>query len=166
MRTIRNIIPAPSSHIAEDEVYGDGDGRYRISFRVNDVFREAKSHAGEVEMLHTCAPGEEYGREGSFPYLAVQFDDAVFDAVEEYKESGTVTGASEITALSEPFYFRAKMEYFGDVMYFYAMDCCDGSWENVGLCMVYPEAYVGTEDERTLMRVLDEAAESYREVRI
>ena len=84
MRTIRNIIPAPSSHIAEDEVYGDGDGRYRISFRVNDVFREAKSHAGEVEMLHTCAPGEEYGREGALPYLAGEFDEAVFDAGEEY----------------------------------------------------------------------------------
>lgn len=166
--TEETIILAPSSHTAEDEIYGDetesGDYIvYQISFQVNDSFRETQSHAGEVEMLHTYAPGSEYGEEGSCPYLAMQVDDSVYMAVEEFKEKGTVTGALELTPLSGKFYFKAKIDYYGDIMYFYGLDRCNGSWENSGLCMVYPKAYAGTENEARLMQVLDEAAASYRE---
>lgn len=162
------IILAPSSHTVEDEIYGEetDEGEYivyRISFKVNDSFKEAKSHAGEVEMLNTYAPASEYGEEGTYPYLAIQIDDAVYMAVEEFKEKGTFTGAMEITPLSGKFHFKARMEYYGYIMYFYGMDRCDGVWENNGLCMVYPKAYAGTENERKLMQVLDEAAESYCE---
>lgn len=162
------IVLSPTSHTAQDEIYGDetdsGDYIvYRVSFQVNDSFREANSHAGEVEMLHTYAPGSEYGEEGSCPYLAIQIDDPVYMAVEEFKEKGTVTGALELTPLSGKFYFKAKIDYYEDVMYFYGLDRCDGAWENSGLCMVYPKAYVGTEDEAKLMQILDAAAASYRE---
>lgn len=166
MQIEEDIVLASSFHTVEEEEYGDDDSRYLISFQVNDVFKEAKSHAGEVEMLNTYAPTDEYGKEGSFPYLAIQLDDEVYSAVEEFKEKGTFTGAIEITTLSGKFYFKAKMEYSEYMMYFYGMDRCDGFWENNGLCMVYPRAYVGTENERKLMKVLDEAAESYREERI
>ncbi len=136
------IVPAPDSHIVEDVIYGDetenGDYiPYRISFKVNDAFKEAKSHAGEVEMLNTYAPESEYGEEGSYPYLAIQLDDTVYMAVEEFKEKGTFTGAMEITPLSGKFYFKAKVEYYGYIMYFYGLDRCEGSWENNGLCMVW-----------------------------
>ena len=162
------IVLAASSHMVEDEIYVDETEKgdyivYRISFQINDSFKEAKSHAGEVEMLNTYAPESEYGEEGSFPYLAIQIDDPVYMAVEEFKEKGTFTGAMEITPLSGKFYFKAKMDYYGYIMYFYGMDRCDGYWENNGLCMVYPKAYAGTENELRLMQVLDEAAESYRE---
>lgn len=46
---------------------------------------------------------------------------------------------------------------------FYAMDRCDGFWENHGLCIVYPKSYTGTDKEVKLMSVLDEAADSYIE---
>lgn len=160
--SIEEIIPAPSSRTVEDLAYGD-DREYRISFRVNDAFKEAKSHAGEVEMLYTYAPEDEYGREGTFPYMAIQFDDDVYNPVEEFKETGTFTGALEITPLSGRFYFKAKMEYYEYIMYFYGMDRCDGFCENNGLCMVYPKAYSGTENEKKLMNILDEAADSYNE---
>lgn len=164
----QSIVLAPSSHMVEDEIYGNetAEGEYtvyRMSFQINDSFKEAKSHAGEIEMLNTYAPGSEYGEEGSYPYLAVQIDDPVYMAVEEFKEKGTFTGAMEITPLSGKFYFKAKMEYYGNIMYFYGMDRCDGYWENNGLCMVYPKAYMGTENEQKLIQVLDEAAESYCE---
>lgn len=99
------IVLSPTSHTAEDEIYGDGtDSRdyivYHVSFQVNDSFRETDSHAGEVEMLHTYAPGSEYGEEGSCPYLAIQVDDPVYMAVEEFKEKGTVTDALALTPLS------------------------------------------------------------------
>lgn len=51
-------------------------------------------------------------------------------------------------------------------MYFYGMDCCGGSNENQGLCLVYSKGLAGTENEKKLMAVLDEAAVSYREERI
>ncbi len=114
-------------------------------------------------MLSTYAPDAEYGTEGAVPYIAIQMDEDVYCAVEEFKERGTFTGAVEVTKLSGQFYFKARMEYYGDMMYFYGLDRCNGFWENNGLCLVYPKAYVGTENETKLMHVLDEAAESYRE---
>ena len=166
MQLEKEILFASSFHITEDETLGEDDTVYRISFKVNDAFKEAKSHAGEIELINTYAPMEEYGREGSVPYLAIQLDDEVYVAVEEFKERGTFTGAIEITALSGKFYFKAKMEYYGYFMYFYGLDRCNGFWENNGLCMVYPKAYANTENERKLMKILDEAAESYREERL
>lgn len=160
-----DIVLAASSHTVEDEGYGEEDSCYLMSFEVNDVFKEAKCHAGEAEMLHTYAPEQEYGEEGKLPCLAIVFDDKVYCAVEEFKEKGTFTDAIELITLSGKFYFKAKMEYFGDIMYFYGLDRCNGFWENNGLCMVYPKRFVGTENEKKLMRVLDEAAESYREER-
>lgn len=166
MQNDGEIVLASSSHTAEEDEYGDDDSEYLISFKINDAFKEAKSHAGEVVMLHTYAPAREYGEEGAFPCLAIMLDDTVYNAVEQFKENGTFKGAIEITTLSEKFYFKAKMEYYKKyMMYFYGMDRCDGFWKNNGLCIVYPKVYVGTENERKLMTVLDEAAESYSEER-
>ena len=153
-------------HTVADTDSGADDAEYRISFSVDCAFRKAKSHAAEVMMLCTYAPDAEYGTEGDSPYLAVQCDDAVYEAVESYKETGSFDGASELTPLSGQFLFKAKMEYFGEMMYFYALDRCGGFWENNALCMVYPKEYAGTENEQRLMRVLDAAAASYREERI
>ncbi len=157
------IVLAPSSHIAEEVFYGEGE--YRTTFRVNDAFKPAKSHAGEVDMLHTYAPNDEYGEEGAYPCLAILSDDVVYTAVEKFKETGIVKGALEYTPLSGTFYFKARIRYYEHLMYFYGMDCCEGYFENQGLCLIYPKALVGTETERRLMAVLDEAAESYREER-
>lgn len=157
------IVLASSSHIAEEVFYGDGE--YRTTFRVNDAFKSAKSHAGEVDMLHTYAPDTEYGEEGMYPCLAVLSDDVVYTAVEEFKETGIVKGVLEYTPLSGTFYFKARIRYYEHLMYFYGMDCCEGYFENQGLCLIYPKTLVGTETERRLMAVLDEAAESYREER-
>ena len=46
------------------------------------------------------------------------------------------------------------------------LDRLDGFWENNGICLVYPKSYVGTKDEKKLMQVLDEVAESYKEENI
>lgn len=165
VETTENIVIASSYHTVKDDFYGDGDSKYIISFQLNDSFKEAQSHAGEVEMLNTYAPFDEYGEEGTYPYVAMQLDDKVYDAVSEFKEKGTFTGGIEIIPLTNHFYFKAKMEYYGYMMYFYGLDRCDGSWENNGLCIVYPKKYVGTENERVLMNVLDKAAESYSEER-
>lgn len=162
---VEDIVLASSSRIVEEDDYGDEDSEYLMAFKINDAFKEAQSHAGEVLMLHTYAPAKEYGEEGAFPCLAIMLDDVVYNAVNEFKEKGTITGAIEITALSGKFYFKAKMEYHKNMMYFYGMDRLDGFWQNNGLCMIYQKEYVGTENEKKLMAVLDEVAESYSEER-
>lgn len=75
--TMENIVLAPTSRIVEDEVYGDDDSVYTMSFQLNDTFKESNSHAAEAEMLHTYAPTEEYGEEGTYPYVAIQLDNGL-----------------------------------------------------------------------------------------
>jgi len=157
-KVFENIVLASTSHIVEDDFL-----EYLVSYRINDAFKPAKSHVGEVELLHTYAPNDRYGKEGSIPYIAIQEDDAVFCVIDDFVENGTFEGALEIEALSGKFLFRAKREYFGDIMYFYGFVCEEGFWKQAGLCLVYPKEYLGTDNEKKLMQVLDEAAESFEQ---
>ena len=144
-------------HTISDEYAG-------VSYNVDKSFKEAKSHAAEVNLLCTYAPNDEYGSEADMPYIAVQEDDDVFCAIDDFKIKGTFEKAIEITALKGQYLFKAKMEYYGDMMYFYGFEKEDVYFTQAGLCMVYPKEYVGTEDEKILMKVLDEAAESFRNI--
>lgn len=130
---------------------------------VNKSFKIAKSHAAEVDLLCTYAPKEDFGREGDIPYIAVQMDDEVYCAIEEYKENGTVEDVIYIEPLEGIFLFKAKKEYYGDIMYFYGFELENEEyWDKAGLCLVYPKEYVGTENEKKLMDVLDKAANSFK----
>lgn len=160
-----DLVILGTSHLVEGEEYADDD-KYRVTFMLNDAFKKANSHAAEVSMLNTYAPNAECGEEGNIPYIAIQCDDDVYCAVEDFKVNGTFDSAIELTPLNGKFYFKAKMEYYSDMMYFYGIDRCDGFWENNGLCLVYPKEYAGTENEAKLMRVLDEVAESYTETKV
>lgn len=161
-----DIVLSSTYHTVEDEVYGDGSDKYLISFIVNDAFMEMKSHVGEVEMVNVYNPDDRDCSESILPYIAIHSDDMVYTAVEEFKENGTFTGAIALTKLSGKFYFKAKIEYYEDMMYFYGMDRCDGFWDNNGLCIVYHKTYEGTKNEGILMKLLDEVAESYNEQKI
>lgn len=153
-----------NSIILENVKHSIGDEYIGFSYEVDKSFKPAKSHAGEVELLATYAPYDEYGSEGSIPYIAVQEDDDVYCAVEEFKERGTFEGAVEIVPLSGRFLFKAKKEYYNYMMYFYGFEQEDGYWSQAGLCLVYSKEYIATDDEKKLMRILDEAAESFRKI--
>ena len=148
---------ASKTHTISDEYIG-------YAYDVDKSFKPAKSHTGEVELLCTYEPDNEYGCEGNIPYIAVQEDDSVFLAVDEFKDKGTIDNVMELTPLNGSFLFKAKMEYYGDIMYFYAFIQETGYWPQAGLCVVYPEKYAGTEDEYSLMKVLDAAANSFRQI--
>ncbi len=156
----KKIVLSSSSHIVKEDFLDSV-----VSFSLNDAFKPAKSHACEGSMLFTYAPNEEYGSEGSYPYIAIQDDDDIFEAVCEFEENGTFEDAVEIHPLSGKFLFKAKKDYYDDIIYFYGFASDDGFWDKAGLCMVYPKEYVGTDDERKLMQVLDEAAESFEETK-
>lgn len=156
-RTVPEIIePVNEVHTVYDEYIGYG-------YDVDKAFKPAKSHAGEVELLCTYAPEKEYGTEGDFPYIAVQDCDEVYCAIEEYKENRTFKDAICIEPQEGMFLFRAKREYYGDIMYFYGFEFeTDEYWNKAGLCLVYPKAYVGSKAEETLINILDAAAKSFR----
>lgn len=154
---------ADSSHLVTTTEYGDGDDEYKVSFMVNDSFKKLDSGAGEVVMLNVYSPTDDDVEDVTYPYIAIEMGDQIYSAVAEFKEKGTFTGAMDLTPLSDKFYFKAKMEYNGYMMYFYGLDRCEGFWENNGLCLVYQKQYVGTEDEKTLMKLLDDVAASYKE---
>ncbi|MCM1090814.1 MAG: hypothetical protein NC092_06510 [Butyrivibrio sp.] len=150
-----------------EEVHTIHDEYSDYEYVVNKAFKPAKSHAAEAELLSTYTPDNEYGNEADMPCIAVQIDDKVYCAVAEYMEDQTFDGAISIEPLEGRFLFRAKMDYFGDMMYFYGLQLeyeLDGEEfaDNAGLCLVYPRSYVGTADEEKLMRVLDEAAQSFK----
>lgn len=58
------------------------------------------------------------------------------------------------------------MEYFDDMMYFYAFNANDKDdfLDMTGLCLVYQKEYVGTENEKKLMSVLDNAAKTFEKI--
>ena len=144
------------SEVHYDEYIGYG-------YMVDKAFKPADSHAGEVALLCTYAPHAEYGEEGVRPYIAVLNDDDVYCAVEEYKESNTFDGAISIESVDGIFLFKAKREYYEDMMYFYGFELDDEEayWSKAGLCLVYSKEYVGKKEEEKLMQVLDEAAKSF-----
>lgn len=142
-------------HIIEDEDLG-------CSYAVDQAFKPAKSHAGEVNLLCTYAPDEDYGHEGDFPCIAVVEDNDVYCAVEEYQATKTLEGAMFMEPLDGKFLFRAKKKSYGSMMYFYGLDLDEHEyWTNAGLCRYYPMEYMGTANEEILMQILDEAAQSF-----
>lgn len=155
IKNIQQIVLANESHRIEENGY---------YYDVDKSFRAAKSHAGEVDLLSTYAPGREYGAEGDLPYIARQVDDDVYCPIDEFLESGTVADAAEITPLEGKWLFKAKKACSYGMMYFYAFSSKDEELGHSALCMVYPAEYVGTENEAKLMSVLDAAAESFGKV--
>lgn len=154
-----------SKHWVEEIGYGDGDSEYETRIFIDEVFEHVDSPAAEVEMLSIYNPDKDNFDEYAKPYVGIFLEQFVYDAVEEFKKSKTVKGAIQLTPLNGRFYFKAKKQYHEDMMYFYGLDRYDGFWENNALAVVYPKSYVGTSDEEKVIKMLDEAAESYTEIR-
>lgn len=155
---IETIKLSKEKHVISDECIG-------YEYVINKAFKPVKSHSAEVELMCTYTSKDEYGEEGNIPYVAVQIDDMVYCAVEEYKERKTFEGALSIEPLEGKFMFKAKREYYGDVMYFYGFEL-EGEeyWDKAGLCLVYSKEYIGKEEEEKLMHILDEAAKSFNKI--
>ena len=154
-----------TKHWVEAIGYGDGDSEYETKFFIDKVFENLDSPACEVEMYNVYAPNKQNINENARPYVGIFLENFAYDAVEEYKQSKTFKGAIDLTPLNGRFYFKAKKEYHGDMMYFYGLDRYDGFWQNNVLGVVYPKSYVGTVDEIKVIKMLDEVAESYTETR-
>ena len=155
------FILANSTHVYEGTDYAD-DAEYTVRYTIDDSFEEDDCGAAEVCFMNTYSADN---NPSNLPYVAVQNDNFFYDAVEAFKEKGTFPGAVDLVPLSGKFYFKAKKAYGDNMAYFYGLDRCDGFWINNGLCIVYPKSYVGTEDEIKVMKLLDDVADSYVEIK-
>lgn len=153
----RQIRLTGQTHTVEDEVL-------ELAYDIDTAFKQVRSHAGEVELVSVYAPDKEHGSEADEPYVAIQDDDVPYCAIDEYNENGTVKDAIELTPLEGKFLFKAKMDYFKELMYFYAFERAEDVFNQAGLCVVYPKSMQGTEDEKELMQLLDRVAESFRSI--
>lgn len=145
--------------------YAD-DSEYEMKFYIDKVFENVDSCACEIEMVYVYAPNKQNVDEAAKPYVAIFLENFAYQAVEEYKNGRKVSGVTDLTPLNGRFYFKAKKEYHGDMIYFYGFDRLGGFWQNNALGVVYPKAYVGTVDETKVMKMLDEIADSYTETKI
>lgn len=155
-----------SKHWVEQTGYCDDDSEYEMKFFIDKAFENVDSCACEIEMVYVYAPNKQNIDETAKPYVAIFSENFAYQAVEEYKRGRTVSGATDLTPLNGRFYFKAKKEYHGDMIYFYGLDRFNGFWQNNALGVVYPKSYVGTIDEMKVMKMLDEVAESYTETKI
>ena len=157
------VILAPTSHLVEHEFDG-----ITISFKLDDSFIHVESHTMEVPIVEVYAPGcdPEYDDidEATLPSVSLLCDDVAYEACASFKGTGAIPAAIECQALKGIFKFRAKLPYDnGLLIYMYGFDMADGAWENAALCVIYHKEYEGTNDEKCLIDVLDQAARSYRE---
>ena len=154
-KEIDPIVLSGTMHTIDDDI--------GFAYEIDDTFRQTKSHAMEVEALSVYAYGKEEWTEADNPSVSVLTDDRIVEAIEEYKEKGTVSNVLQYEAADGMFLFRAKMEYYGDRIYYYAFEAEreDAEWQ-LGLCMMYPKEYEDTENEAILKRVLDEVARTFR----
>ena len=150
------IVLSGVKHTIEDDIW-------EIAYEIDDTFKRTKSHAAEVEALSVYAYGRDDWTEADEPSVSILNDDFVVEAIEEFQENGTFEKALRFEPADGLFLFKAVAEYYDQMLYFYAFETeRDGDMWQLALCMYYPKEYVNTENERILMRVLDEAAVSFR----
>ncbi len=150
------IVLSGVKHTIEDDIW-------EIAYEIDDTFKPTRSHAAEVEALSVYAYGRDDWTEADEPSVSILNDDFVVEAIEEFQENGTFEKALRFEQADGLFLFKAVAEYYDQMVYFYAFETerDEDMWQ-LALCMYYPKEYVNTENERILMRVLDEAAVSFR----
>ena len=161
-----NVTPAKPS-VEVRETFFDDDNEVEFTFMLSGDFVQFKSHAMEIDTAFTYEPdlnsSEMLGKPDlNKPYIFTSMGDgAVYELVEKFKEKGTVNGLIQKFENSR-LLFKCKTDYYGQVMVLYGMD--RGTiWENCGIALGYNKAIVGTPLEEKLIKILDEAAETYTE---
>ena len=154
------IVLSGAKHTIEDDIW-------EISYEIDDTFKQTKSHAAEVEALAVYAYGRDEWTEADEPSVAILNDDLIMESIEEYHETGALKNALKFEPADGIFLFKAVTEYYDQLLYFYAFETEEEEavWQ-LAFCMFYPKDYADTENERILMRVLDEAADSFRKIEV
>lgn len=179
---MQNIIdtgkrPPKSSRCVKETFYDgeDADIEIEFSFMLSGDFLTDSTNAGEIDYCAAYEPDsdDDYASEAfdsDKPYFIITnaAENEIYELIEKYKNEGTpsnVYSFERVGDLGEKIYFRATTKLREDVLYFYAIDR-GLLWENNYIGVLYPYAVRGTELEKKLMTIVDEAAHSYNERRI
>lgn len=157
------VPPAKPSVCYSGTFHNDEEIEY--SFMISGDFVNVKSHAMEIDTAFIYEPeanGTNVKVDFNKPYIFTSAgDETVYLLVEEFKETGTVDGLIEKYE-NRQILFKCKTDYYGQTMVLYGMD--RGTiWENCGIALVYNKDIEGTPLEEKLIKILDEAAETYTE---
>lgn len=163
-----NVEPAKASVRYSDKFYDGEDVETEIeySFMISEDFVWRRNNAAEIDALFVYAPNRSENEDkvdyNTTPYIFVSSgDDTVYMLVEEFKEKGTTEGLIEKYENRQAL-FKCKTDYYGQTMVLYGMD--RGTIrENSGIALVYNKDIEGTPLEEKLIKILDEAAETYTE---
>lgn len=146
------------------------DVEYEFSFMLSGDFLQFESHAMEVDYSAVYEPysEEEYGDYdiGKPVFMIVNAAEKdIYDMIDTYKHEGTPQNAysfERVGNLGSKIYFKATVDYHGEILYFYALD--RGSmWENCYIGVSYGKNAAGTALEKKLKACLDETVATYKE---
>ncbi|MGN1404302.1 MAG: hypothetical protein ACI4XB_08275 [Ruminococcus sp.] len=158
-------IPAKPSVKRSTCAYRDDD-KYVVTFQLSGDFVEFNSHC-ELDPSYQYEPdcNEEYTEYlEHHPEIFFGAPDTVYDTIEAYRLNGTA--GKDFTRLENgTFLFKARTEYFGDVLWMYAFSE-QSAMEGDAVCLQYHPDIVGTPLEQKLIAALDEAAMTYTESKI
>ena len=143
-----------------NEKHAITDDAAGFEYEIDTSFGQTRSNAMEVEALSVYVSEGKENKQNDVPCVMVLTDPCIYEAIETYNEKGLSDGMKPAKGM---FLFKAVTEYYGDRLYYYAFEKDNkNSKEKLGLCMEYPKEYDGTYDEKVLLNVLDEVAESFR----
>lgn len=162
-----NIPAKPSNEIKEEFFGGEtGDDMFNVSFMLSGDFIEFNSHC-EIMPAYQYEPfsNKEYtGYEKNLPQIGIGPDDNIYDAVEEFEESGRLPNGDYQKCDSDYFAFKCTFEAYGLKYYAYAFKSGTAR-EKEMLSLNYSPDICGTELENKLKTALDEAASTYTETK-
>ncbi len=163
--TAYEVVSPAKPSVCYSGTFHNNDEEIEFSFMISGDFVNVKSHAMEIDTAFIYEPeanGTNVKADFNKPYIFTSAgDETVYLLVEEFKETGTVDGLIEIYE-NRQILFKCKTDYYGETMVLYGMDRGD-IWENCGIALVYNKDIEGTPLETKLIKILDEAAETYDE---
>lgn len=167
-RTPANVLASGNEPIGAYKTAVQPYGEPKMSFEIPESFTEVESHA-EPEMCHLYMfdDNDMVKMNLNKPLICITNEDYAYNAVESFKETGVVEDVDEFEAVNTgKMLFRAKAPYYDGRVYFYGFICGDGRdgyEEYSALSVQYCTDVMGTPLEEKLMKILDHAAETYKE---
>ena len=162
------IVLNGTTHKAETPYFNKPQcPRYLVSFDIDTAFHRYIGIKSATHYVYSpdYDPTKDKGslKDDMLPAVMILYDEKLERVVNSCIKKGSCKGVTDIVPMNGYFDFKAKMEYKGDLMYFYSVNLCAGELSHFLLTVIYPKSYENTENERKLMDLLDMAANTFSE---
>ena len=161
--------PAKEATVFEGIYFDEADGKevqIKYSFSISGDFIETEIAAMEVHNSFLYFPlSDDKVDYEKMPYLIIvnAAENFIYNAIEAYKNNKTIPEALTFEAIdSGKVYYKAKINYFGQILYMYALDR-GFLWKNSYIGVVYNTDVLDTLLEKKLIAAVDQVAATYKE---